>query len=226
MSVILSIESATPVCSVALSRDGEPWCTRELTGSNQHASMLTILIQEALAEAGISMNGIDAVSVSEGPGSYTGLRVGLSTAKGICYALDKPLIMVPTLEAMAYGFSFQHAPVETALLIPMIDARRMEVFCAVYNQSFQPILPPSAVILDEGSLKDFRESATCYLFGTGAAKSSSVLTGPNINTITDFVCSAAHQTIPATRAFQEQRFADVAYSEPFYLKEFYTPGKS
>lgn len=170
--------------------------------------------------AGKKMDDLAAVAVSMGPGSYTGLRIGVSTAKGLCYALDIPLIAINTLEAMANGFKASH-PGDSAFFCPMIDARRMEVYTAVYNHQLEEILPVAARIIDAESFAGLLENQEIIFFGDGAMKCSDVLAGnPNARFSPDFLNSAKDFTILAYKKFSEAKFEDVAYFEPFYLKDF------
>ncbi|HVV53796.1 MAG TPA: tRNA (adenosine(37)-N6)-threonylcarbamoyltransferase complex dimerization subunit type 1 TsaB [Mucilaginibacter sp.] len=228
--MILQIETATSACSIALSHNGELLVCREVDQRNVHAEKITLFIDEVMAIAGIGYNDLDAVAVSCGPGSYTGLRIGVSTAKGLCFALNKPLIAVETLEAMAQGMREKEDLAANALLCPMIDARRMEVFTAVFDASGNKIRPVSADIIDAESLSDLLRDRQMIFFGDGAAKCRSVL-GHNSHAVfvDDFVNSARYLTKIATEKFLSNDFADVAYFEPFYLKDFIAgkkPGKA
>jgi len=221
--MILQIETATSSCSVALANQGNVIALKQLSGRNVHAEMITLFIEELIAAAGITLQNIDAVAVSSGPGSYTGLRIGVSTAKGLCFALDKPLIAVETLEAMALGAIVNHGDLidgET-LLCPMIDARRMEVYTAVFDANGSRVKPTSAEIIDENSFADRLENNKIVFFGDGAEKCREAL-GKNRNAvfIPDFVNSAADLTKKAFEKFKNEAFDDVAYFEPFYLKDF------
>lgn len=176
-----------------------------------------------MEEAGIGYSQLDAVAVSQGPGSYTGLRIGVSTAKGICYAADLPLMAIDTLEAMAYGMKEklggQLEPND--FLIPMIDARRMEVYASVFDANLQKINETAALVIDEHSFDDLLEGHRLWLFGDGAPKLGKLFEGhPNVNIIDGFKPSAAYMRLLAEQALQKQQFVDVAYFEPFYLKDF------
>ena len=176
-----------------------------------------------MEEAKIDYPQLDAVAVSQGPGSYTGLRIGVSTAKGICYAADLPLMAIDTLEAMAYGMkeklASQIGPDD--LLVPMIDARRMEVYASIFDADLNKINDTAALVIDEHSFEDLRKDHRLWLFGDGAPKLSKLFENqPNINIIDGFKPSAAYMKVLAERALQQQRFVDVAYFEPFYLKDF------
>lgn len=219
MSTILQIETATTVCSVALSVNGETVAVKEEATPNIHASSLTLFIAEAMETAKLKFAELDAVAVSKGPGSYTGLRIGVSTAKGLCFALDKPLIAIPTLKMMASGFLQQH-PNYGGLVCPMIDARRMEVFTAVYTHDLTEFETVNAKIVDEKSFILELDSYYVTFIGDGANKCEPVLSHQNAHFSKTNYNSAAHMSKLAFDAYQEGRFEDVAYFEPFYLKEF------
>lgn len=221
MATILQIETATTSCSVALASDGQVLAYKEINARNVHAEVITLYIDELMTSAGLGYAHLDAVAVSCGPGSYTGLRIGVSTAKGLCYAVDKPLISVDTLTAMAKGIVAKININPDALLCPMIDARRMEVFTTVLDQQGAVIKPTSADIIDEKSFADLLADHQILFFGDGAAKCEAAL-GSNANAsfITDFVNSAVDMTIIAADKFHNSEFVNVAYFEPFYLKDF------
>jgi tRNA threonylcarbamoyladenosine biosynthesis protein TsaB len=225
MSTILNIETATQVCSVGLAIDGKIAAIRESSEKNIHASRTTIFIGDVLKEAGIAYRDLSAVAVSEGPGSYTGLRIGTSVAKGLCYSLDIPLIAVSTLEAMALGAAEQMTGGGDDLFCPMIDARRMEVYCALYKKDNEKVREVSAEIVDENFLSDISAGRKVWFFGDGAQKCREVLAGRTELQFLDSVKPSAHYMAPIShRAYLENEFADTAYFEPFYLKEF-IPGK-
>lgn len=220
--LILHIETATPVCSVALSAGSDLVAVRELDEPNIHASRLTLLAEEAIAESGHSFASLAAVSVSKGPGSYTGLRIGVSTAKGLCYALDIPLLAVHTLDAMADAFARQNPAMRDAdtQLVPMIDARRMEVYAAAYDSQLVRVADVAARIIDENSFAHDTRSKT-VLFGSGADKFATMFAGDaSVAVVPGFKNSAGYLAGLAYEAFQQGQFEDVAYFEPFYLKEF------
>ncbi|WP_175635176.1 tRNA (adenosine(37)-N6)-threonylcarbamoyltransferase complex dimerization subunit type 1 TsaB [Pedobacter ghigonis] len=219
MAKILQIETATAVCSVALSVDGKTVSVKEETGQNLHASRLTLFIDEVLKNAGLNYSELDAIAVSKGPGSYTGLRIGVSTAKGLCYALDKPLIAIETLKMMAAGFESEN-PDYTGLIGPMIDARRMEVYTSVFDTSLNVLLPTEAKIIDETSFADLLATQQITFLGDGAAKCADVLTHENAHFDAANFNTAAYMSALAETAFQQRNFEDVAYFEPFYLKDF------
>ncbi|RZK82178.1 MAG: tRNA (adenosine(37)-N6)-threonylcarbamoyltransferase complex dimerization subunit type 1 TsaB [Pedobacter sp.] len=219
MAIILQIETATQVCSVALAKDGNTIAVKELQASNIHASSLTLFIQDVMETAGLQYKDLDAIAVSKGPGSYTGLRIGVSTAKGLCYALDKPLIGINTLTMMAGGYVDKH-PDYKALICPMIDARRMEVFTAVYDQQLNEVEPVNAKIIDAESFSGLLAANELVFIGDGADKCSEVLQHTNSTFSTENYNSAANMSKIAYGAFVAGAFEDVAYFEPFYLKDF------
>ena len=221
--MILCLETATPVCSVALN---ESCCTialRETEGQNAHSEKITNFIREVMEVAKIDYSKLDAVAVSKGPGSYTGLRIGVSTAKGICYAADLPLMAIDTLEAMAYGMKAKLGSQigESDLLIPMIDARRMEVYAAIFDANLNKISDTAAMVIDEKSFEELLKDHRLWLFGDGAPKLKNVFENqPNVNIVDGFKPSAAYMLPLADKALRERDFVDVAYFEPFYLKDF------
>lgn len=221
--MILCLETATPVCSVALN---ESCCTiglRETEGQNAHSEKITNFIREVMETAKIDYRQLDAVAVSKGPGSYTGLRIGVSTAKGICYAADLPLMAIDTLEAMAHGMKAKLGSqiAENDMLIPMIDARRMEVYAAIFDANLNKIKDTEAVVMDENSFADLRKDHRLWLFGDGAPKLSKLFENQqNVCIIDGFKPSAAYMRPLAEKALKERQFVDVAYFEPFYLKDF------
>ncbi|WP_224997484.1 tRNA (adenosine(37)-N6)-threonylcarbamoyltransferase complex dimerization subunit type 1 TsaB [Cesiribacter sp. SM1] len=219
MAYILSIETATKVCSVALHQDGVLVVSQHLHIDKSHSGLLTVLIHNSLQYAGIAMSDIAAVAVSAGPGSYTGLRIGTSTAKGLCYALEVPLIAVNTLEAMAHEVA-TYAPAN-ALLCPMIDARRMEVYCMLQNKQGEIIEPQTPKVIDAHSFEEELQQQIIYFFGDGAAKCKEVLGyQPNAHFVSGVVPSAVPVGALAHQRWEQQQFEDLAYFEPVYLKEF------
>lgn len=219
MATILQIETATQVCSAAISQDGKTIALKELMATNIHAGSLTLFVKEAMDMAGLQFTDLDAIAVSKGPGSYTGLRIGVSTAKGLCFALDKPLIAIDTLRMMAEGFMVEE-PGYKGLICSMIDARRMEVFTAVYHNDLSENVPVSAKIIDELSFAEELARSTVTFIGDGAAKCSAVLQHENVRFSTHNYNSAANMSRLANAAYLSSRFVDVAYFEPFYLKDF------
>lgn len=223
MSVILQIETATTSCSVALAIDGNISAFKQINERNIHAEVITLFIDELITAAGLTYDDLDAIAVSSGPGSYTGLRIGISTAKGLCFALNKPLIAIETLEAMAYGVLNNEEIVvdKNTLLCPMIDARRMEVYCALFNNEGVKVRPTAADIIDDHSFAEFLSTHKILFFGDGADKCETILgTHPNAQFITGFVNSATYLTQKAAEKYSKQEFEDVAYFEPYYLKDF------
>ena len=209
---------------MALAKDGQLLALKELNNGYTHAENLTLFAEEVMNKAGAKFKDLDAVAVSKGPGSYTGLRIGVSTAKGFCYALKKPLLSVPTLKHLALQVSSSIKTEVTnsnALFCPMIDARRMEVYCALFNLENNEVRATAAEIIDEHFLSDILEKHTVYFFGDGAAKCKSAL-GSNKNAVfLDSVFPSSKDMITLSEdAFNNNRFEDVAYFEPYYLKDF------
>jgi tRNA threonylcarbamoyladenosine biosynthesis protein TsaB len=220
LTYILSIETATEVCSVGLARDGVTETIRESRVPNVHSAFTAKFIIETLQEAGISMKQLSAVAVSKGPGSYTGLRIGVSSAKGVCFALDLPLISVCTLQAMALAASGGMGS-HGDFYCPMIDARRMEVYDALYDAENREVREIRAEIIDGSSFREYPESQQIFFFGNGAAKCRENLqTRTNMTFLPDIFPSARFVGQIAYRKFREGLFEDVAYFEPFYLKDF------
>ena len=221
--MILCLETATPVCSVALNDTCCTLALRETEGQNAHSEKITNFIREVMETAKIDYKQLDAVAVSQGPGSYTGLRIGVSTAKGICYAADLPLMAIDTLEAMAYGMKEKLGSQlsENDLLIPMIDARRMEVYAAIFDANLNKIEDTAAMVIDENAFENLRKDHHLWLFGDGAPKLRKLFENQsNITIIDGFKPSAAYMRSLADSALREHEFVDVAYFEPFYLKDF------
>ncbi len=218
---ILNIETSTNVCSVALSVDGKCTFSKVNADGMNHATMLSPFIDEALQY--LDSGKLDAVAVSGGPGSYTGLRIGVSTAKGLSYGLEIPLIAISTLEIMSLMAKNKiNSPAENSLFCAMIDARRMEVYSAFYKLDGEIIRNISADIIDENSYSDLLNKQPIYFFGNGATKCKSTLTHANANFIEDIIPLAENMIVLSENAFTEKKFVDVAYYEPFYLKEFQT----
>ena len=219
--LILQIETATTMCSVALSAGGELLALKELNERNVHAKEITLFIDEVMARAGFAYNALDAIAVSKGPGSYTGLRIGVSTAKGLCFALDIPLIAVNTLEAMAFGFMSHHPEMNgNALLCPMIDARRMEVYTAMFDTQLNMMEPASAKVLDAQTFDQYFTKHEMVFFGDGADKTQSLYLAYSNYRFVEFESSAAHLSGLALHKLKNKEFEDVAYFEPYYLKDF------
>jgi len=229
---ILLIETSTRVCSVAVAENGITLAIKESQTRNSHAELITLFVQEVLKNANIAFADLDAVAVSKGPGSYTGLRIGVSTAKGFCYALDIPLLSVSTLKALAYGKLQQlkesGTTFEDSFFIPMIDARRMEVYTSIYDSGLKEVEKVTAKIIDNTSFsKILNTGKKVYFLGDGALKCQPFFKNIN-NAVFDkkeFLPSANYMAAIAEEKFQQQQFEDVAYFEPFYLKDF-IPGIS
>ncbi len=220
MATILAIETSTHVCSVALWKDGKELALKESTEQNAHSKMLTIMILDMLKESRLSGNNIDAVAVSKGPGSYTGLRIGVSVAKGICYGWSKPMIAVDTVKAQATCFIRKHPDFKNNLLCPLFDARRMEVYTALYKNDLIEILPVQAMVIDETSFDTFLQKNKIIFFGTGAEKCKKILPHPNAIFISEIYPSSLGVASLAEEMFRQRKFVNVAYFEPYYLKEF------
>ncbi len=219
MACILNIETSTDVCSVAVSQDGAIiWSDEDRTGPN-HAVKLGTFVDEALSFSDNHAIPLDAVAVSCGPGSYTGLRIGVSMAKGICYGRNVPLIAVHTLPLMTVPVLLYHEIEEDALLCPMLDARRMEVYASLYDRSLKEIRPIHADIVDQDTYKEYLDRPV-YFFGNGAAKCMETINHPNAHLIPDIVPLAKYMLPLAEKRFLNEQFEDVAYFTPFYLKDF------
>lgn len=223
MAVILGIETATNVCSVALVQEGKVLALRESQGLNEHSALLTDYISGVMADAGFDLKQLDAIAVSIGPGSYTGLRIGVSTVKGLCYALDKPMIAVDTLKALAWKaidqLKRETADFENLLFCPMIDARRMEVYTTLYDADLQSIEPVKALVVEPDSFDNFPQNI--YFYGNGADKCKAILSHkPGFLFAKDNSASAIAVCMLALDDYVHDNFADLAYSEPFYLKDF------
>ncbi|APZ46433.1 tRNA (adenosine(37)-N6)-threonylcarbamoyltransferase complex dimerization subunit type 1 TsaB [Polaribacter reichenbachii] len=216
MSIILNIETATKNCSVSIANKGEILALRELNNGNySHAEVLHPFIVDILKEANLSNKEIDAVAVSKGPGSYTGLRIGVSAAKGLCFAFDKPLISIDTLTSLSHAIS-----IDNGIIIPMIDARRMEVYAAVYNQDHQQIREIKAEIIDKNSFSDYLEEHKVYFLGDGAQKCKTIINHKNAVFVDDKFPSAKEMAILSFNKYRKSDIENVAYFEPFYLKDF------
>ena len=224
--MVICIETATNLCSVALCNSSGVISLRESNDFKSHASTLTVFIEEALKEKDIMARELEAVVVGKGPGSYTGLRIGVSVAKGIAYGASIPLIGIETTLSMFWGMAGKAEAItgdeENTLFCPMIDARRMEVYNAIYDSHGKKEKEISADIIDENSFADIPESKKIIFFGDGASKCKEVLKRNNIYFADDFRISASHMQKPVYQAIENQKFEDVAYFEPFYLKDFIT----
>lgn len=218
MSTILSIETATPVCSCSLSKDGEILINRESYEGQSHASMLGLFVNDIMEYVRENNMKLDAVAVSSGPGSYTGLRIGVSEAKGLSYGLDVPMIAIPTARIMAWMMS--NRVDKDVLLCPMIDARRMEVYATIFDNSLNVVRDTAADIIESDSYGELLSKNRIAFFGNGAAKCEGVITHPNALFIEDIHPLASAMATLAEEAFDGKDFVDSAYFEPFYLKEF------
>jgi len=215
MSFILSIETATKNCSIALSKEGKTIALKEIANQNfSHAEKLHVFIEEILTENQITFKDLIALAVSKGPGSYTGLRIGVSSAKGLCYALNIPLISIDTLTSLA-----RQIAVKEGVIVPMIDARRMEVYTAVFNPEFKMIKGVEALIVDKNSFSEIE--STVHLVGDGALKFKETLTNEKFKFYDDIIYPSANEM--SELAFEKYKISDfenVAYFEPYYLKDF------
>ncbi len=230
MANILLIESTTKACSAGIAIQGDLVASREEVSTDySHSALLTVFIEEALKEAGMKAGDLDAVAVSQGPGSYTGLRIGVSVAKGICFGQDIPLLAIDTMKALAATgiahLSDTHGVIPPApgktLFCPMIDARRMEVYYALFDRALHPVRATRAEVMDEKSLHEeaLREAKIIY-FGDGAAKCRDVLMSPNLQHVDGVHASVRGMAPEAEKRFATRQFEDLAYFEPFYLKNF------
>ena len=216
MALVLNIETATTNCSVSLSKDGEILVLKEDNSSSySHAETLHVFIDEIFKSAAIQPNQIDAIAVSKGPGSYTGLRIGVSTAKGLCFALDKPLISISTLESLAH----QLKP-ENGFVVPMLDARRMEVYSAIYNSKLELYRGIKAEILNEESYNELLNNHKVYFIGNGVEKTKTLIDHPNAVFVDGKLPSANEMAKLSELKYKKSDIEDVAYFEPYYLKDF------
>ncbi len=219
MTYILNIETATPICSVSLAKDGKVLDCIENHEGQTHAELLTVFIEQILERNQLHARDLSAVAVSSGPGSYTGLRIGVSVAKGICYGRNIPLITVPTLQAMAWGVAHKNKDGET-LLCPMIDARRMEVYMCVFNADLKEIKETQPLVVEKGAFQDLLAQYRILFFGTGAQKCQAVIESPNAIFLDDLSISAKNMGQLSYDKFKAYDIENVAYYEPFYLKEY------
>ncbi|MCM1518539.1 MAG: tRNA (adenosine(37)-N6)-threonylcarbamoyltransferase complex dimerization subunit type 1 TsaB [Pseudoflavonifractor sp.] len=220
MAVILNIETSTDVCSVAVTAEGMVLRHYERGGGQNHAALLSGFIKECLDFIAEREMSLDAIAVSIGPGSYTGLRIGLSEAKGLAYALDLPLIGIPTLQIMTVGVMFNRWIDEDVLFAPMIDARRMEVYTSVLDMGLTPLLADTPMILDENSYREYLDEKPVLFFGNGSDKFNGIVSHPNARFIPGIKPLAADMLALSERAYSRRDFMDLAYSTPEYLKEF------
>jgi len=216
LAYILNIETSTKNCSVSIAKNGEILAIKELNnGQYSHAEVLHPFIQDILVEANIKMNKIDAVAVSKGPGSYTGLRIGVSAAKGFCFAFNKPLISIDTLTSLSYSIT-----IEEGFIVPMIDARRMEVYSCVFNNKHQKERVIKAEIIDDNSFNAYLSENKVYFLGNGSQKCKEIITHKNAVFVDDKYPSAKEMAILSYEKYKKSDIEDVAYFEPFYLKDF------
>lgn len=221
MSCILNIETSTDVCSVAISDNGQVVFNKEDHSGPNHAVKLGVYVDEALSFIDAHGIPLEAVAVSCGPGSYTGLRIGVCMAKGICYGRDVKLISIPTLELMAVPVLLgEHPAEEDALIVPMLDARRMEVYAKVMDRALKEVRPIQADIVDAETYKEYLDRGTVYFFGNGAEKCMEVINHPNARLVKGIEPLAKNMAPLAEKRFVEGKFEDVAYFVPFYLKDF------
>ncbi|MFC4722497.1 tRNA (adenosine(37)-N6)-threonylcarbamoyltransferase complex dimerization subunit type 1 TsaB [Geojedonia litorea] len=216
MALILNIETTSTNCSVSLSQEGEILVLKEdYNNQYSHAESLHVFIDELFKAANISPETIDAVAVSKGPGSYTGLRIGVSAAKGLCFALDKPLLAVSTLEALSHQVNNIEGKI-----VAMLDARRMEVYSAVFDSSHHQIRDIKAEVIDENSFSEYLQAGNVYFIGSGVDKAKTIITHPKAVFIENKLPSAKQMAKLAQSKFIKNDFEDVAYFEPYYLKDF------
>ena len=216
LALLLNIETATKNCSVTIARNGEILAYKELNnGQYSHAEVLHPFIDELLVNLKINSSQIDAVAVSKGPGSYTGLRIGVSAAKGICFALNKPLISIDTLTSLSHAIK-----IEKGFIVPMIDARRMEVYSAVFDKGYNNIRDIKAEVIDANSFSEYLVSNNVYFLGDGAKKCSEIITHKNAIFIENKFPSAKEMAQLSYHKYKKNDIEDVAYFEPFYLKDF------
>ena len=220
-TIILHIEASSGICSVALSQDGHVFFERVNREEMSHAKVLAPFVEEALQTADEQDAKINAVALSCGPGSYTSLRIASSTAKGVCYGRNIPLIAIPTTAVMSVPVLFRDDIDENALLCPMIDARRNEVYATVYDRALNVIKPTHAEVVTEESYKELLDKQPVYFFGNGAGKCSKIINHPNARFLSEYCHALAKSMMPlAEKAWFEEKFEDIAYFEPFYLKNF------
>ena len=217
MAIILNLETATSNCSVSLAENGNTIAIKEHDTPNySHSEQLHLFIQEVLKESSLSLADVNAIAVSKGPGSYTGLRIGVSAAKGLCFSLDIPLISIPTLNSMAY----QARGAKVDFVIPVLDARRMEVYSKVFDADLNEVRETKAQIIDENSFASYLKKGKVLLMGSGAEKCKEVLSNPAIEFDIKSVPSAKEMSQLSHLKYKNGDFEDVAYFEPYYLKDF------
>jgi len=218
MALILNIETATTNCSVSIAKDGKMLALKEYDSAGySHAEQLHLFIKEVLENAALLLSDLNAIAVSKGPGSYTGLRIGVSAAKGLCFSLDIPLISVATLSSMAHQLTLG----ESDAVVSVLDARRMEVYSAVFDAGFNQVKETEAKIIDETSYQDIINSyKTIYFIGSGAQKIKDTLQNDTLEFLVDAVPSAKEMCAVSYQSYSSSNFEDVAYFEPYYLKDF------
>ncbi len=217
MALILNLETATTNCSVSLAKEGKTVAIKEHDSPNySHSEQLHVFIQEVLKEASVALSDIDALAVSKGPGSYTGLRIGVSAAKGLCFSLDIPLIAVETLKSLAS----REKPGEFDFVIPLLDARRMEVYSKVFDNQCIEVRETRAEVIDQNSFEAYLQKGKVLLVGSGATKCKEVLEHENLRYSLEAVPSAEQMSQLSFDRYQQQEFEDLAYFEPYYLKDF------
>ncbi len=219
MALILNIETSETICSVALAKDNKLIAIKETTEERSHAKLVTVFIEQIFKNSDYTLQDLDAIAVTKGPGSYTGLRIGVSTAKGLCYGLDIPLISVGTLTALANA-TINTGKYNNHKLCPMIDARRMEVYSAIFNADLTKIKDVSADILTEESYTSFLENNKIIFVGSGSAKFNEIMNNKNAIFNVDIVPSAKNMIKISSQKYNDNEFEDVAYFEPYYLKNF------
>lgn len=217
MALILCIDTSSPVCSVALANGSHLLSLRETTEHNAHARLLTTLIQECVNGAAIGLNEVDAIAVNTGPGSFTGLRIGVSTAKGIAYALKKPVIAISSLQALAYGISSQN---NAPFYLPLVDARHGKVYAALYDAEMKSVCLPTLLHVDMLENNNFLNGAGTLAGGTGSSSAQHILNEKNIEVIPLLLATAQQLIEPATRLWRNNTFANLALFEPEYIQEF------
>lgn len=218
---ILCIETSADTCSVALSENGLCKAELEAIEERAHAKLLTVLVQQLLLNSNLKISDIHAIAISEGPGSYTGLRIGMSVAKGICFGADLPLISIPTLQTIVSAYIQKKGSIpKNATLMPMIDARRMEIYYATYNSNLEELSPATPYILDDQSFSEIKNSASIFMIGNGAEKCRELLQDSNITFDNHVIAHAKNMTTEAHNKFTKKEFVNTAYFEPAYLKPF------
>jgi tRNA threonylcarbamoyladenosine biosynthesis protein TsaB len=221
-ATILNLETASTNCSVSLACEGRLLALREENSVHySHSEQLHPFIEEVLREAGKDMEALDAIAVSRGPGSYTGLRIGVSAAKGLCFALGIPLISLSTLKNMVLQYQ-----VPEGVLIPVLDARRMEVYSAVFNKDYQEIRDTRAEVITPSSFAEYTTKGKVYVLGSGAGKCREIISHPNVVFYEDVIPSAREMVVPSFEIYCQGKFEDTAYFEPLYLKDFMAGGKA